>query len=340
MALEFGVIDHIDRQKVPVHQTFDERIAQVERFDKDGFYAYHLTEHHFTPHGLAPSPIAFLSAVSRITKRIKLIPTVFVLPTYHPLRLAEEICMLDHLSHGRFEFGVGRGIVPHELSLFGINPHEAADITKDAYAVLMKALTQEKVSHRGDYYKFFNVPMELRPYQKGAPAFWVTSSSVESMRAAGRDGSNIMLIKNPADCNAMIDMYMESFRETHPATAIVPKIGLTRHIYISRSQSEAEERGWFGFKGWYGSHSAMWKRFDSSRGEGDISHYIRAQAMSFGTPEFVRDELLAQIRTAPRVNYLVPRFSFGDLTHDECMKSYDMFRTEVMPALQEMQAAA
>ena len=62
--------------------------------------------------------------------------------------------------------------------------------------------------------------------------------------------------------------------------------------------------------------------------------------MSFGTPEFVRDELLAQIRTAPRVNYLVPRFSFGDLTHDECMKSYDMFRTEVMPALQEMQAAA
>jgi alkanesulfonate monooxygenase SsuD/methylene tetrahydromethanopterin reductase-like flavin-dependent oxidoreductase (luciferase family) len=83
-----------------------------------------------------------------------------ILPTYHPLRLAEEICMLDQISRGRVEFGVGRGIVPHELALFGIDPLEAPDIMKEAFGVLMSALTQDSVSHRGHYYKFFNVPME------------------------------------------------------------------------------------------------------------------------------------------------------------------------------------
>ena len=158
MTVQFGIIDHIDRQKLPIFQTFDERLDQVCRFDADGFYAYHLTEHHFTVHGMAPSPITFLAAAARLTKQIRLVPTVLVMPTYHPLRLAEEICMLDQLSHGRFEFGVGRGIVPHELSLFGINPHEAPDIMKEGFEVLMKALTHEFVSFRGDYYKFFKVP--------------------------------------------------------------------------------------------------------------------------------------------------------------------------------------
>ena len=84
----------------------------------------------------------------------------------------------------------------------------------------------------------------------------------------------------------------------------------------------------------------MWKRFDSSRGDGDVSHYVRWRTMTFGTPEFVRNELLNQLSIAPRINYLVPRFSFGDLSHEECMQSYALFRDEVMPALLDLKIAA
>jgi|APFEC2959095136_1045048.scaffolds.fasta_scaffold03371_2 alkanesulfonate monooxygenase SsuD/methylene tetrahydromethanopterin reductase-like flavin-dependent oxidoreductase (luciferase family) len=341
MSLEFGVIDHIDRpQNAPIHEVFEKRLQQVARFDQDGFYGYHLTEHHFTPHGLAPSPITFLAAAAAVTNNIRLIPTVFVLPTYHPLRLAEEICMLDQISRGRVEFGVGRGIVPHELALFGIHPLEAPDIMKETFDVLMSALTQESVTHRGHYYKFFSVPMELRPFQTPHPPLWNTSASADAMRAAGREGSNIMVMKHPDDCKVMLRAYMSGWRETHKGNHPLPKLALTRHIFVSRSQRTAEERGHFGFNGWYRSHSAMWKRFDSSRGEGDSSHYVRNRALVFGTPEFVAEELSEQLKAAGDINYLVPRFTFGDLFHEECMESYDLFRTEVMPHLKQRAIAA
>lgn len=331
MGLRFGIIDHVDRQEIPIHQTFDERLEQIVQYDADGVYAYHVTEHHFTPHGIAASPIAFLAAAARLTKQIKLIPTVLVMPTYHPLRLAEEICMLDHLSHGRFEFGVGRGIVPHELSLVGINPHEAADIMKEGFEVLKAALTQDEVTYRGNYYKFFDVPMVLRPYQKNFPGLWVTSGRLEAARPAGASGHNVMLIKHPKDCRPFIEAFMAGWNEAHDADEEVPNLGLTRHVYVAENQKEAEERGEFGFSGWFGNHSAMWKRFDHSRGEGDDSPYRKNRALIFGTPDFVRREIESQLEEADGVNYLAPRFAFGNLSQEEVMRSYALFRDEVMP---------
>jgi alkanesulfonate monooxygenase SsuD/methylene tetrahydromethanopterin reductase-like flavin-dependent oxidoreductase (luciferase family) len=102
VTLQFGVFDHI--------RLYRERLLQLERFDTTGFYAYHLAEHH-TPavHSLAPSQNVFLAAASPRTQRLRLAPCIYVLPLHHPLRLIEEICMLDHLSDGRLDVGVGRG---------------------------------------------------------------------------------------------------------------------------------------------------------------------------------------------------------------------------------------
>ena len=111
MGLQFGIFDHIE--PVPglsLHQIYRERLLQLEQYDAAGFYAYHLAEHH-TPavHSLAPSQNVFLAAASQRTQRLRLVPCVYVLPLHHPLRLIEEVCMLDHLSDGRLELGVGRG---------------------------------------------------------------------------------------------------------------------------------------------------------------------------------------------------------------------------------------
>src|SRR5579872_3625276 len=128
MKMEFGAVDHIDRQDKPIWETYDSRLKLVEMYDKAGFSTFHLTEHHFTPLGLAPSPLIFLAAASRITEKIHFAPLVLITTLYNPLRLASEICMMDHLTKGRIEFGTGRGVSPYELRYFNVEPKEAPEI--------------------------------------------------------------------------------------------------------------------------------------------------------------------------------------------------------------------
>ena len=115
--LKFGVFDHLDRGGRSMSDLYEQRLQIVEQYARAVFYAYHVAEHHSTPLGMAPSPSVFLSAVAQRTKALRFGPLVYLLPLYHPLRLAEEIAMLDHLSHGRLEVGIGRGRSPIELML-------------------------------------------------------------------------------------------------------------------------------------------------------------------------------------------------------------------------------
>jgi alkanesulfonate monooxygenase SsuD/methylene tetrahydromethanopterin reductase-like flavin-dependent oxidoreductase (luciferase family) len=115
----FGLFDWIDRGTAPLHQLYEERLHLLEAADADGFFCYHLAEHHATPLGMAPSPALFLTAAAQRTQHIHLGPLVYLLPLYHPLRLIEEVCMLDHLSNGRLELGVAHGVSPYKLGYFG-----------------------------------------------------------------------------------------------------------------------------------------------------------------------------------------------------------------------------
>ena len=110
MPLTFGIFDHMERQHaIPLDQQFRERLDLVALADRLGFWGYHLAEHHFTPLSVAPSQSVFLAAAAQRTGRIQLIPLVYCLPFYHPLRLIEEVAMLDNLCGGRLQVGVGRG---------------------------------------------------------------------------------------------------------------------------------------------------------------------------------------------------------------------------------------
>src|SRR5271155_1728908 len=120
--MKVGVFDHMDRANVPLDQFFDDRMTLVEAYDRAGFYGYHVAEHHATPLGVAPSPGIWLAAVAERTKQLRFGPLVYLLPLYHPLKLLEEICMLDQLSGGRLDVGVGRGISPIEAGYYGANP--------------------------------------------------------------------------------------------------------------------------------------------------------------------------------------------------------------------------
>ncbi len=120
--IKFGLFDWIDRGTAPLHQLYEERLELLAAAEEAGFFCYHLAEHHATPLGMAPSPALFLAAAAQRTRRIRLGPLVYLLPLYNPLRLTEEVCMLDQMSNGRLELGVGRGVTPYELRYYGVDP--------------------------------------------------------------------------------------------------------------------------------------------------------------------------------------------------------------------------
>jgi alkanesulfonate monooxygenase SsuD/methylene tetrahydromethanopterin reductase-like flavin-dependent oxidoreductase (luciferase family) len=135
VALSFGIFDHVDRGPGPLAEFYENRLKLIEAYDRAGFYIYLVAEHHSTPLGMAPSPSVFLSAVAQRTKRLRFGPLVYTLPLYHPLRLIEEICMLDQLSGGRLEFGVGKGISPIENRYYGLDPENAEAMFGEAFQV-------------------------------------------------------------------------------------------------------------------------------------------------------------------------------------------------------------
>ena len=114
--MKFGLFDHVEDGERPLATLFDERLVFARAADDAGIYCLHVAEHHATPLNMVPVPGIYLGAVARATKRMRLGPLVYLLPLYSPLRLIEEICILDHLSYGRMEVGVGRGVSPFELA--------------------------------------------------------------------------------------------------------------------------------------------------------------------------------------------------------------------------------
>ena len=129
MALKFGIFDHLERLRdVPIDQQYRDRLKLVAKMDEGGFYGYHVAEHHHSPLSADPSPGIYLSAVAARTERINFGPLVYVLPMYHPIRLIEEICMLDNLSGGRYQIGIGKGApIGEEFAMWGGDPAEVTE---------------------------------------------------------------------------------------------------------------------------------------------------------------------------------------------------------------------
>jgi alkanesulfonate monooxygenase SsuD/methylene tetrahydromethanopterin reductase-like flavin-dependent oxidoreductase (luciferase family) len=148
-----------------VGDLYEDRFRIIVAAEDAGFSAYHMAEHHSTPLGVAPSPSVFLAALSQRTTRIKLIPSVYLLPMYSPFRLAEEICMLDHLARGRFEFGIGRGASKWEAMGFSVGPDVAKPMMEEAFDALLGALRTGVMDHHGEHYDYDRIQTSIRPFR-------------------------------------------------------------------------------------------------------------------------------------------------------------------------------
>lgn len=331
MQIEFGAIDHIDRQDRPIHETFDSRLKLIELYEKAGFYAFHLTEHHFTPLGLSPSPNVFLAAASRITKTIRFNTLVYILPTYHPLRLAEEICMLDHLTHGRFEIGAGRGISPFEVGYFNVNHLESRAMFGEAWDVLMQALTKETVNFQGKYFQCYDVPMVMKPYQLPHPPLWQAPGNPEGVANAARNNLNVAFNRPANVVKPLTDLYRKVWTETHGGSGKkMPKIAVGGHLYVGETDEKAKERALFGYEGWYKSFIQLWRKFVPMVPAGYNPNEGPSRVVIAGTPATVREGIEKYV-SAAGCNYFLSRFAYGELPHEESAESLGLFSSEVMP---------
>jgi alkanesulfonate monooxygenase SsuD/methylene tetrahydromethanopterin reductase-like flavin-dependent oxidoreductase (luciferase family) len=334
--MKFGIFDHLDRNELSLHAFYAERLKFVEAYDRAGFYAYHTAEHHATPLGLAASPSVFLAAVAERTERLRFGPLVYTLPLHHPLRVVEEICMLDQMSGGRLELGVGRGISPIESAYYGVPPDQRQKMYIEALQIVRQALSSRTLTFHGQFYDYTDVPIELEPFQKPHPPFWAGAGTPDGGETAGQNGFNLVANTLTPQVRAIVERYRAALAAAHPAAT--PLIGLARFVIMGETDEEALTVARRAYPLWHRHFHHLFRMHGTSPAGGDrppqfdqIKDGGRGIA---GSPATVTRMIKSQMAEAG-TNYFVSQFAFGDLTQAEVLRTVDLFAREVMPALKD-----
>jgi alkanesulfonate monooxygenase SsuD/methylene tetrahydromethanopterin reductase-like flavin-dependent oxidoreductase (luciferase family) len=336
--MKFGLFDHIDRRNEAPGKTYAGRLQLVAAAEKAGFYGYHLAEHHWTPLGMAPSPSVFLAAVIQHTQTIRIGSMVHLLPLYHPLRLIEELCMLDHMSGGRLQFGIGRGVSPFEVGYFGVNATESYDRHAETLDIVLKGLTQDSLTHKGRYYQMFGVPMELKPLQKPYPPLWAGAGAPDSLDFCARHGCHVVAL-GP---NAAVRMAAERYKQAWPkfdnerkalgSTVEAPFVGHAVNLFVAESDAEADKIAAPAFAAFQDSLAHLWLKWRSRPAfiVADLAAARKLSTTIIGSPATVRAQL-EQRFAETGTNYAMLEMAWGTLGHEAEMRSMKLFADEVMP---------
>jgi alkanesulfonate monooxygenase SsuD/methylene tetrahydromethanopterin reductase-like flavin-dependent oxidoreductase (luciferase family) len=329
--MKFGIFDHLDDSGLPTGKHFESRLSLIEAYDRSGFYAYHLAEHHGTPLGMAPSPGVFLAAIAQRTKRLRFGPLVYLLPLYHPLRLIEEICMLDHLSNGRLELGVGRGVSPIEVSFYGVDPAEGPRRFAEALKLIRQGLTSDKLTFNGEFYRFDQVPMVLKPVQRPHPPLWYGVTKPESAHFAALEGAHIVTLSPPGAARTIFDRYRADWAQFGRSSR--PITGIARHIVLAETEAAAVSVAERAYVPWLKHMELLWTLHGMKLPLGlppDIGPLLQIGSAFAGTAAGLRKFVDEQTK-ATGANYFVCDVAFGDVSLNEAMRTVDLLASEVIP---------
>jgi alkanesulfonate monooxygenase SsuD/methylene tetrahydromethanopterin reductase-like flavin-dependent oxidoreductase (luciferase family) len=334
--MKFGVFDHLDDSGLPLHEHYRNRLNLVELYDREGLYCYHLAEHHTTPLGTAPSPGIFLSAIAQRTRRIRFGPLVYTLPFYHPLRLIEEICMLDHLSGGRLQLGVGKGVSPFELGYYGIAAKESQSRYFESLDVLRRGLGSDSLDHDGDFYSFRDVPMTMRPLQQPHPPLWYGTNSPEAAGWAAANEVNVVSLLPAGQARAITDRYRREWTALGHDENAIPFMGVSRLLVVAETDAEALDIAGRAYRRWRSSFRWLWEKHGNTDyierfAPPEFSDMMQWGGGFAGTPASVRDYITREIEDGG-INYLIASLMFGDMREKEATASATLYAQEVIPA--------
>ena len=368
--MKFGIFDHIERQSdVGLAQQYEERLQLMAQADEAGFYSYHIAQHHHSPLCIAPNQSVFLAAAAQRTKRLRFGPLVYVLPLHHPIRLIEEICMVDQLSDGRLDVGVGPGTGGGtELAMWGGNPDENVERFEETLDIMRRGLQSEFLTYHGKFLDVADLWMELRPRQTPHPPLWWAGNA----ETAARRGANFIANGSIEQIGRVTKLFLEAWEraKTEDTPEIMrpaaPLYGGTRRIFIADTDEEARERAISAYHS-YLSHFAKpippgreggaapafneavrTSEWFQKQQAGEVprpadpnrvatmritpEQAIEGEALVCGSPATVRKYVERYCADAG-ANYFVGSFQWGDLTHAEASKSMRYFSETVMPGL-------
>jgi len=334
--MKFGVFDHVDDNGLPQGAQLRERLDLVELIERCGFYCYHLAEHHGTPLSKASPPGALLGAISQRTTTLKFGPLVYLLPLHDPLQLIEEVCVLDQLSGGRFQLGIGRGGVPEEHALFGIDEASLAARFEETREILFRGLGADVLDFAGTYHTYANVPLHYQPVQRPHPPIWYGTATPESATWTAACRANVLTLGPTARARAVGDRYREEWARLGRDPAGLPMLGMTRRIVVAETDAEALRIARPAYLRANESLNWLWRRAGKELHLNAIFGSTFDDAMQHdvafaGSPASVRHFIERQ-QTESGVNYIACHLNFGDMRVEDARRSIELFAHEVMPA--------
>jgi alkanesulfonate monooxygenase SsuD/methylene tetrahydromethanopterin reductase-like flavin-dependent oxidoreductase (luciferase family) len=332
-------------------------LDEWERADELGFDGIFLAEHHFTAYNLTPSPNVLLAAIAQRTQRMRFGTMCNVLPFNQPLRVAEEYAMLDAISHGRVEVGIGRGVDEQEFVHFGMPLSEARPRFLEGFELIRKAWTQDTFTHDGEYYPLVgDCTIYPRPVQRPHPPVWITSVSPPTVEWAAQ---NDLSISSGFAGAEEIGKKFQYYYDVSRAAGNDPtpsKLALFRHVFVADTDQEARALAEPALDHYFRLFRPAALPVDLEKmAVGDYAYYKEALAPFFsgyeptfdeicesgfiisGDPHSVRDQILDQLG-ATGAGRLLAQVDFGDMALEHVMHAEELLAAEVLPAVHEYTA--
>ena len=339
--MDFGMFSdfHI-RKDMSQAEAFEESFSQVEVAEKLGMDCVWLAEHHFTPQrSVLASPLIIASAIASRTSRIRIGLAVQVLPLTNPLRVAEEAATVDHISKGRFDFGIGRSGLTRYYQGYNVPYSESRGRFFEALEVIMKAWSQEQFSHEGEYYSYQDVTLVPKPYQKPYPPVRVALASEETFPLIGSLGYPIFVgATTPMpQLQERLQLYREAWREAGHTSP--DDVALRIPTYVAetderaRSEPEASTMHQIQFvaKELLGSAVSQ-ENAERIRSAANTPYQdLIDERMMYGTPEAVV-ERIHEYKEKLAISGLVLEMNCGgQIPYDRVINSMRLLSEKVMP---------
>ncbi|PYN79183.1 MAG: hypothetical protein DMD96_18785 [Candidatus Rokuibacteriota bacterium] len=338
--MEIGLFTEFEwRPGADESQAFDHSLAQMVFAEELGYGAVWLAELHFQKErSVLSSPLVVGAAIAGRTKRVKIGLAVQILPLSHPLRLAEDVATLDHVSQGRLDFGVGRSGLPSQYTGFNIPLTESQERFDETLEILRRAWTEDRFSYEGKYFQFQDVCVVPKPYQKPHPPLRVAAVTEETYAAVGRLGLPIFLAvrtSSVSELERFVGGYHAGWREAgHPGRG---EIGVIVPVYVADTERDAREETEASAMHFYRSVGAALlagpRRAVGERLRRMSFDEVLKDFALFGTPERVTERLL-DLREAIGYTKLAVWMNVGSrVPHERVLASMRLFAERVAPRL-------
>jgi alkanesulfonate monooxygenase SsuD/methylene tetrahydromethanopterin reductase-like flavin-dependent oxidoreductase (luciferase family) len=322
----FSVVDHYPKELPRTSaELYGELLEQVEAADALGFESFWIAEHHFHEYGGIPRPPVWMAAAAERTSRIRLGSAVVVLPFDNPLRTAEDYAMVDILSGGRLNLGVGSGYLKHEFAGFGLDAEQRRERFDEALEIMLRALSGERVSFAGKHYAVNDVQLNVRAIQRPHPPVWIATLRADGAPRIGARGLPVMLIPYASaetleQMQAGVGAYKEAFVKAggRPEEATVP-FGFHCHCAESTAQARAEAR----------EPMERYVRTRLYAVQRPFDVLVQQDVVAFGDPEEIIR--VARLYEAAGFTHFLAIPNFGGLPHKQVLRSMELMARQVLP---------